>query len=497
MVTVSLAAAGTLNVASTARAADVSVLVVPRFPLGQYASEGAVGLLVPASGSSVTRAGALASLKKGRAENAKLGGVPSGPDLIQLGRGPAAITIYVSLPPPGRHSNRTRYPIAVVGGGYHGLLTSSSTRIDGLVSIADIAPTAVALRNGDKPRLRSRADVEAVDDLEQLEHRFRRLHRSRVAANVTTFVASYVLAALGLLVRSGLLTRSALLVAPLVLLGGLALSAAGEARPAVTWPLLSLLALAAVPLAGMLRGRRLGLALASLLAVYLVTLVAWPDVPALSVLGPYPEQGGRFYGITNRVETLLLVPTLLGAALLGRGGLIGVGLLALVTTGWSRAGADAGGILVLAAGLGVLALRSGRRRLTLRRLAPTAAAVVALGLILVGLDALTGGSSHATSAVGSGPETLAEDWWHRLEISYHSLTSDWLTIFFSVGFVGGLVAVARARPRVPVLDALLVAIFVSLLFNDAPDDVVRYGVMAAATLWAWLRVDETEAGRLQ
>jgi hypothetical protein len=334
--------------------------------------------------------------------------------------------------------------------------------------------------------------------LERLERRFHQLHRSRVAANVTTFVVSYVLAALGLLVGSGLLTRAALLVAPLVLLGGLALSGAGEARPAVTWPVLGVLALAAVPLAAGLRGRGLGLALAALLAVYLVALTAWPDVPALSVLGPYPEQGGRFYGITNRVETLLLVPTLLGAALLGRVGLAGVGLLALVTVGWSRAGADAGGILVLAAGLGVLALRSGRRRrLTLRRLAPVVAGIVALGLILVALDALTGGSSHATSAVGSGPGTLAEDWWHRLEISYHSLTSDWLTVLFSIGFIGGLVAVARARPRVPVLDALLVAIVVSLLFNDAPDDVVRYGVMAAATLWAWLRVDETEARRLE
>ena len=52
--------------------------------------------------------------------------------------------IVVTLPPRGSpHANNRRYPIAVVGHGFHGLLKSQTTRIDGLVSIVDIAPTAL------------------------------------------------------------------------------------------------------------------------------------------------------------------------------------------------------------------------------------------------------------------------------------------------------------------------------------------------------------------
>jgi hypothetical protein len=489
-------AAGTLNVAATARAADVAVLVVPRFPLECYARDGAVGLLVPGSGSEVSRAGAIAALTKGRVRNSKLGGLAEGPDLIEVARRPAAITIYVSLPPPGSHPNRTRYPVAVVGGGYHGVLTSTSTRIDGLVSIADIAPTAVALHRGERPRIRARTDAGAVERLERLDRRLDRLHGSRLAANVLVFTSGFTLAAFGFVLRSPLLARAAVLAGPLLLLGGLALSAAGEARGGVTWLVLGALSLAAAPLAGPVRGRLLGLALAALLAVYLVVLVAWPDVAALSPLGPHPDGGGRFFGITNRVETLLLVPALLGAALLGATGLVGVGPLALVMVGWSRAGADGGGILVLAAGLGVLALRRGGRTGTPRSLALVVAGVIALGLVLVGVDAVTGGSSHVTSAVGSGPSELFHAWLRRLEISYRSVTSAPLTTVLWLASAAGLLAIARARPRVAALDAFLVAVAVSLLFNDSPNDVARFGVLAAVTLWAWLRVDLTAAGRV-
>ena len=54
--------------------------------------------------------------------------------------GPA---IVVGLPPATSAPNDRRYPIAVIGRGYHGLLTSSLTRVPGLVSIADVARTAL------------------------------------------------------------------------------------------------------------------------------------------------------------------------------------------------------------------------------------------------------------------------------------------------------------------------------------------------------------------
>ena len=57
-----------------------------------------------------------------------------------------------------------------------------------------------------------------------------------------------------------------------------------------------------------------------------------------------------------------------------------------------------------------------------------------------------------------------------------------------LGCLAGLVAVARSRPRGAALDALLVGLAVSLVFNDSPNDVIRFGAAAAATVWAWQRV---------
>ena len=132
--------------AAAARAADVSVLVVPPFPPERYADRGAVGLLVPGAGPTVSGAGARASLVRGKVQSSVIGGLPTGPALFELGTAPARTTIYVSLPPPGTHLNRRRYGIAIVGPGYHGLLVSSRTRVPGLIAIADVAPTVVALR---------------------------------------------------------------------------------------------------------------------------------------------------------------------------------------------------------------------------------------------------------------------------------------------------------------------------------------------------------------
>ena len=127
---------------------------------------------------------------------------------------------------------------------------------------------------------------------------------------------------------------------------------------------------------------------------------------ALSPLGP--SQVSRFYGIDNLIETFFLLPALLGAALLGRRlGLVAAGV-AIVAVAGTRFGADGGGLIVLLAGYGVLGLRSTGRASTLRNAALLVTVAVLAGIVLVGLDAATGGSSHVTSAVGDGPGALAE-----------------------------------------------------------------------------------------
>ena len=129
----------------------------------------------------MSRRGALASLLSGEMGNAILrNGVPHGAPIISLSRQAARTTFYVALPPPGKHHNVRRYPIAVVGPGYSGVLTSSSTRLPGLVSIADVAPSVKALRRGEEPRIRSKPSGDPFGALADLDYRLDQAHDSRI-----------------------------------------------------------------------------------------------------------------------------------------------------------------------------------------------------------------------------------------------------------------------------------------------------------------------------
>ena len=213
--------------------------------------------------------------------------------------------------------------------GWDGLLTSSSTRIDGLVSVADVATG----------RLRAVPADDPVAALERLDERIERNDSRRLPLTLLLAAVVLVLA----FVRPVLALRAILvaLAANLWLEPVLAV-AAGVA--AVVLPL--------------------GLSCTAILAAYLLSLGLDAETVALSPLGP--SQSGRFYGINNLLETLLLVPSFVGAALLGSGG-VAVAVLALVTVGGNRFGADGGGLVVLLVGYAVLAVR-------LRGLAPDARA---------------------------------------------------------------------------------------------------------------------------
>jgi len=125
--------------------------------------------------------------------------------------------------------------------------------------------------------------------------------------------------------------------------------------------------------------------------------------------------------------------------------------------------------------------------------APRAAAATAgaagAALLLVGIDAATGGSSHVTDAVGGGPGSLAGDLAHRVHLSAASVTANWNNALFFIASVAALVWLALQRPRPPVLEALLVALGVSLVVNDTPADVAGWGALSALVLWTWARSD--------
>lgn len=282
---------GALAFAGTAQAVSVAVIVVPPFPPEQYAGRGAVGLMPPGDGTTVSREGALAALVRGKTRKSLLGGVPGGAPLIELTTRPAAVTIYVSLPPAGTRRNDTRYPVAIVGAGYRGILESPSTRIPGLVSIADIAPTAIALAEDEDPRIGSTPGTPA--DLRELDLTLRRQAGARDPAIAVLAFSAIALAVLALLVRSPAVARACVLAAPLALAAAIGLSGAGLTRPG---PLVMALALLTVSLAfaggALLHRRSLAVAFTTLVAAYLVVLVVEPTWPALAAIGPTPEKAG-------------------------------------------------------------------------------------------------------------------------------------------------------------------------------------------------------------
>ena len=111
--------------------------------------------------------------------------------------------------------------------------------------------------------------------------------------------------------------------------------------------------------------------------------------------------------------------------------------------------------------------------------------VLVVALAIVGLDALVGGSSHVTDAVGGGPGTLFDDLSRRLRISWAGATAAAHTTLLCLLSLGGLAWLGiRGKDR-PTIVAMLVAIGVSLLVNDTPVDVLGYGALGCLALTAW------------
>jgi hypothetical protein len=481
--------------APAAPSEPVAVIVAPASAPVFRSSRAAHGLLVAGSGATISRRGALASLLSGELGHALVnGGVPGGPAVITLANEPARITFYVALPPPGKHHNVQRYPIAVAGPGYRGILRSGSTRLPGLVSIADVAPSVRALRRGERPRIRAQAEHDPLERLARLDHRLHQAHDARVPATIVLVALATVLGLLALATQAVALARAAFLAPSACVAAAVALSAAGAATPWVAVLGVALVGTAAALAGGVLLPPRLPLAvgLAALFAFLFAVMWAEPAWNTLAVIGPHPDGGGRFYGVTNQVETLLLAPALVLGAVAGPRLLPGIAVVVAAGIAASRVGADGGGLVVYLVGYLVLWLRL--RRVPAVRAAVATAVSAGAALLLVGIDAATGGSSHVTDAVGGGPGGVLGDLGHRLHLSAAAIGSSWnVAVFVALG-VSALGWLALRRPRFAVLDALLVALAVSLLVNDTPADVAGYGSLSALLLWVWARSEERASG---
>jgi hypothetical protein len=372
------------------------------------------------------------------------------------------LLIAIERAPPKKNG---ALAIGVAGRGFDGDLTSDSTRTDGYVLSTDIAPTILARfgiavpsqMSGQAIRAEGSVDVAAIESLGARMAVISERRGPVIGIGLLVWLVVFGLAAL---VSSDRVGRIAIRLAglsvvylPLLLLAGAALEPSQDSE--------QLLVMFGAPLLGALTLFLLGglraLAVASGLVVlaYAIDVIAGSPLTSLSLLGPNPGLGVRFYGIGNELEALLgvLVVAGTGAALAGFWPLpakrraavafLAVSLLAAVVFAAGRFGADVGAAIVLPAGGAVAAAAiAARRRRT--ALLVIAAPLAVLALIALA-DLVSGANAHLTRSVldAGGLGDLADVAQRRLQLSAHSFARP--IVLFFLPLVAALAVFAYLR----------------------------------------------------
>jgi hypothetical protein len=399
------------------------------------------------------------------------------PALVRSLRGDDLLIAF-SRPPPA--TNRA-LAIGIAGRGFDGDLTSDSTRLDGYVLSTDIAPTILRRLGIPVPSpmsgqpIFSTGAVDAVGVV-SLEKRLALISERRGPVIGLSLLAWLIAFGLAVLVgwrgslstpyvqkeprdensrvptaRIGVrLAGLSVVYLPLLLLLGAALEpsqGAEQALVALGAPLLAGLTLA------ILGGyRALAVACGLTVVAYAIDVIVGSPLTALSLLGPNPGLGVRFYGIGNELEALLavLIVAGTGAGLTGfasrlsprgcAGAFLGVGLLSAFVFAAGRFGADVGAAIVFPLGAAVAAAAIAARR---RR---TALLVVAAPLVVVALialiDLVSGANAHLTRSVldAGGLRSLGDVAQRRLQLSAHSFTRP--IVFVFAPLIAALAAIA-------------------------------------------------------
>jgi hypothetical protein len=427
--------------------------------------------------------------------------------------------LLITIAAPAGESDRP-LPIGIIGSGFDGNLTSDSTRMDGYVLSTDVAPTILdhfgipisTEMSGQPIRSEGSVDVAAIESLGDRMEVISSRRGPVIGLNIAVWLAALVLVAL---LSRGRLARPAVRVVgltlvylPLVLLLGAALEP-GEMAERLLVLLLSP-ALAALTLL-LLPGYR-ALAVASGLTVlaYAIDVIAGSPLTSLSLLGPNPGLGVRFYGIGNELEALLAVLVVAGTG----GGLaafapkatpratsiafVALGLLAAFVFAAGRFGADVGAAIVFPVGAVVAAMAfagHGRRPLLLAVVAAPAAVLALLALV----DLLSGANAHLTRSVldAGGLGDLADVAQRRLQLSAHSFARPVLLAFLPLVFaIAALAYLRRDRLRawlegVPAVRAgltgALAATAIGTLANDSGALLLEIGTayLLVFTGFAW------------
>ena len=448
-------------------------------------------------------------------------------------RKPGDVLIVTQL--RGRKTEPLLLPIgAVLAGEPRGLLTSPTTRLEGIVAGIDIPVTilrGLALRvpSGVKGQaIEAEGDAD-VDELTAISSRLRAVGGRRIPVLFALlFSWASLTLALGLIadrkgVRAGMRigALAVLWLLPMLLLtgwlspartvevicavgGAFALGALTDRF--VRWP----------------RGPLVPAVVA--VVVYALDLVSGSGLIVRSLLGPNPRSGGRFYGLGNELEATFVVLLLvaLGAALLRRAdferppapfgcgpgrsrraaAIVALtGVLAAIFVGAGQLGADVGGVMTVGAGFAVmtvLLLPGGatRRAVLLAALVPFVA-IAALALV----DLATGGNGHFTRTVLQA-ESGAALWdvvVRRYTLAFNVLRQGampfitllaLLSVAYAVRYRDRIYAPLRGSPAwSAALAGGLASAIVGALFNDSGPILLVFGVFVLACVTAYIRGD--------
>ena len=420
-------------------------------------------------------------------------------------------------------------PVIVSGPGFgHGLLTSGSTRIPGVITNTDIAPSVLTMLSVPTPRsLVGRAIVTSPSD-SPVDALLRLNQRASVQALGQPVLRQVMTATIVLV---GVVTVLWLIIPipqrkklwPLILLPPTAAPAlllqAMWPTPSHSeaWLRLMILAVGMIGLASLIGQRRSNaLMILSLALVGLVTvdLVTGGTLEKNSLMGYSIVEGARYYGLGNE-----LMGAFLGAILVGLGFLFGaskasskaiqialvLGLaFSVIIDGAPMLGADYGGALAMALAFGTALAVSGSKPFRLRRLAGI---VLAAGILIAGLavlDSLRGQAheSHlgrAIQLVGSGGQAQVGMLIKRKLLMNLFLirVSVWSRVLAAYGISLGLVLYVGDRKIGPLpmhlritLTGVISGTLAALIFNDS-------GIVAAATCfvygWSLLMLTALEA----
>jgi len=444
----------------------------------------------------------------------------------KLMTGLGAEGLLIAFAAPSSRDDET-LPIGIAGRGFDGDLTSDSTRTDGYVLSTDIAPTilrhfgAAIPDQMDGEPIRSERGVDP-GEIEDRADRMTVIPDRRGPVVILCLVAWIAAAGAVCLfaprARRGALSWLALAFAymPLMLLAGAALEPSGVAEGLVIG--IGAAVLAALTVALVRGWWALAVACAITVVAYAVDMLGGSDLTRLSLLGPNPIYGVRFYGIGNELEALtaVMVPAAVGAALSARalagkpvsegGGVaafLGAGVLAAVVFAAGRFGADVGAAIVLPVGGAVAAACLPRRaRLIVALAATPIVALAALALI----DLVSGGNAHLTRSVldTGGAGDLADVAERRLRLSAHDFAQAAGNPLFWLLIAGVALAISQHRridawfvlapPARAGLLGACAAVAVGVLVNDSGAALLALGSLAlgAFLAFAWAQAPGTE-----